>query len=98
MLIDHGKTILSISLLEALSANFSVTQQSDSSTTRLYLVGEGEDFGDTEVKCGYSFSGAVTSDSLTTIIRGHIGSKASVKFLNEGTVSLSALLRLSFSG
>ena len=64
----------------------SVIQLGESSTTRLYLVGDEGDIADKEINCNYDFSGVVTTNSSNTIIKGHLGSKATVKFLNEGKI------------
>ena len=51
----------------------------------MYLVDEANtDIADTVVACDFSFSGAISTDSPDTIIKGYIGSKATIKFLNDG--------------
>ena len=74
---------MSVSKLEPTDI-LSVLQLGKSAVTRLYLVRDGGDVADTEVACDFSFSGTRTTDSPDTIIRGYIGSKATVKFLKDG--------------
>ena len=60
-------------------------QLGKSAVTRLYLVGDGGDIADTEIACDFSdFSGAISTDSSNTVIKGYIGSKTTMKLLNDG--------------
>ena len=69
-------------------ALFSVNQQASSSSTPLSMV---QDIGDSVqtiasiiAQCDHQFSASMTTLTNTTLIKGHIGSLATVKFVNQG--------------
>ena len=71
--------------------NFSVIQFGKSAVTRLYLVGNDGDIADTEVACDYSFSGDMATGSSGNIIRGRIGSNATLKYFRDGLIFIFSI-------
>ena len=61
---------------------FSVLNLGKSAVTRLYLVDDGVDIGDTEVACDYSFFDVTKPGSQDT----------TVKFLNDGMIFFLSII------
>ena len=75
-------------LQQSWNLSFSVTQLEESSNTWFYLYDYEGEIDNVEVRCNNSFSEAIslTTASTDTIIGGQIGSKATLKVLNDGMI------------
>ena len=74
-----------------INALFSVNQQASSSTSSFHMVqdvgGNVQTFASIVAQCDHKFSASMTTQTNETLVEGHIGSSATVKFVNQGMFS-----------